>query len=222
MEPETAVPRVKICGITREKDAIAAVRAGADALGFVFHPPSPRYVSPKSAAAIVAGLPPFVTAVGVFVNVPRDQVEEAVAVSGIHLIQFHGAEQPDECTGFDRPVLKAFRFSEDTSLRTMLHYRVAGILVDSGVPGTWGGTGVPLDWRKLKERMDTAPDSLRSRFVLAGGLGPENVGKAIGLLKPYAVDVSSAVEESPGKKSEQRIKEFIHAVQIAGRTDYMA
>lgn len=222
MAHNNGTPRVKICGITREEDAAAAVDAGAHALGFVFYPPSSRYLTAEAAGSIIAGLPPFVNTVGVFVNLPREQVDEIAAVSGIDLIQLQGEEGPHECTGFSRPVIKVFRFSPESPLPDLVQYDVAGILIDTGVPGSWGGTGVPLDWHALREQLDRVPDSIRSRFILAGGLGAENVGEAIGLLRPYGVDVSSGVEEAPGKKSAKRIKEFIHAVQIAGRTEDVA
>lgn len=124
--------RVKICGITREQDARAAVNAGADALGFVFYPPSPRYIDPAAAGKIIAGLPPFVSAVGVFVNRDMEGVHEDASRSGIHLIQLHGTEAPEECTGHRLPVIKAFRFNPQESLPDLLSYPAAGYLVDTG------------------------------------------------------------------------------------------
>ncbi len=218
-----AVPvRVKICGITREQDARAAVDAGADALGFVFYPPSPRYIHPVAAGEIIAGLPPFVSAVGVFVNHEMQEIHRIAGESGIHVIQLHGDESPGECTGYGRPVIKGFRFDAEESLPDLLGYPVAGYLVDTGVPGRWGGTGVPLDWSLLRDYLQTGPDSIGRRLLLAGGLRSDNVGTAISMVKPYAVDVSSGVETEPGKKSEKMIKEFIYAVQIAGRKERTA
>ncbi|MFH1112529.1 MAG: phosphoribosylanthranilate isomerase [Pseudomonadota bacterium] len=211
--------RVKICGITRPEDARAAVAAGAEALGFVFYPPSPRYIDPSAAAEIIAGLPPFVSAVGVFVNHAMQEVREIADRSGIHVIQLHGDESPEECTGHCKPVIKGFRFNPEEFIPRVLTYPTAGCLVDTGISGQWGGTGVPLDWSLLRDRLQAGPDSVGRRLILAGGLTPDNVGTAISVVRPYAVDVSSGVETAPGKKSEKMIKEFIHAVHIAGRAE---
>jgi len=198
------------------------VNAGADALGFVFYPPSPRYIHPAAAGEIIAGLPPFVSAVGVFVNRDREDVHKDATQSGIHVIQLHGNETPEECMGYDRPVIKAFRFNPDAYLPDLLSYPAAGYLVDTGTAGQWGGTGVPLDWHQLRSHLERGGDSIRSRLILAGGLRPDNVARAVDLVRPYAVDVSSGVETAPGKKSEKMIKEFIHAVQVAGRAEHNA
>lgn len=208
--------RVKICGITRVEDAHAAARAGADALGFVFHPPSPRYVAPEKAAATIRTLPPFMVAVGVFVNLDKEEVEQIAARSGIHAIQLHGDEPPEECAGFSRPVIKAFRFSREEPFPNLSEYRVAGLLVDSGSPRSWGGTGITFDWANLNAYLEGSPEKIRRRLVVAGGLNAQNVGHAVRILKPYAVDVSTGVESEPGKKSEEKIKEFMHAVRKAG------
>jgi len=205
--------RVKICGITRAEDADVAVAAGAHALGFVFHPRSPRYVSPETAASIIATLPPFVTAVGVFVNLPRRQVEDIAARSGITALQLHGDEPPTECEGYSLPVIKGFRFRLQDFLSSLTAYSAHGFLVDTGVPGKWGGTGVPLDWGLLSQAMDSVHENIRNRLILAGGLNPENVGGAIRTVKPAAVDVSSGVEDAPGIKNHTKIKEFIDAAR---------
>jgi phosphoribosylanthranilate isomerase len=214
--------RVKICGITCAQDAEAAARAGADALGFVFHPPSSRYVGPEKAADIISALPPFILTVGVFVNLDKEEVERIAARSGIHVIQLHGSEPPQECQGFSRPVIKAFRVSPQEPFPNLLEYPVAGWLVDSGSPGNWGGTGIPFDWASLNGCLNGSPEMVRRRLVVAGGLTPENVVQAVRILKPYGVDVSSGVESEPGKKSEEKIKEFMHAVRKAGFTQDVA
>lgn len=207
------VIRVKICGITRREDARAAVRAGAHALGFVFHPSSPRSVTPQKAASIISILPPFVVAVGVFVNLPKLEMEVVAAKSGIHAIQLHGDESPEDCRACGRPVIKAFRFGANLSLPQFAAYPKAGLLVDTAAPGKQGGTGVPLDWERLSAHLNSTPGSVRERLILAGGLNPDNVSRAVSLVRPFAVDVSSGVETSPGKKSEKLIEEFIHAVR---------
>lgn len=205
--------RVKICGITRAEDAGAAVTAGAHALGFVFHPSSPRYVSPEAAAAIIATLPPFVAAVGVFVNLPKRLVEDIAARSGITALQLHGDETPAECQGYRLPVIKGFRFQEQGFFPMLSRYSASGFLVDAGVPGKWGGTGVPFDWDLLGRQMDAAQETLRNRLILAGGLSPDNVSAAIREVKPFAVDVSSGVEDEPGIKNHAKMKEFIDAAR---------
>jgi len=205
--------RVKICGLTCREDALAAVRAGAHALGFVFHPPSPRHVTPQTAASIISILPPFVMTVGLFVNRPRSEVEAVAVQSGIHAIQLQGDESPEECAAYDRPVIKAFRCADDMLPPELTAYRTSALLLDSSVKGKWGGTGLALDWERLSARLDSADGALRERLILAGGLNPGNVGRAVSLVRPAAVDVSSGVEESPGKKSEKLIKEFMHAVR---------
>jgi phosphoribosylanthranilate isomerase len=213
MDNMRPVVRVKICGITRMEDARKAVDLGAHALGFVFHPPSPRYIAPGRAGAIIRELPPFIWAVGVFVNVSRSIVEDTVARSGIGVIQFHGNETVEECRSYHKPIIKAFRFKGHESLRSAPDYPVSGILVDTGVSGQWGGTGVPLDWDLLKDHLDEKTSNLRQKLILAGGLDASNVAGAIRTISPFAVDVSSGVEQEPGIKDHQKLKEFLHAVR---------
>jgi len=213
VEIESTRIRVKVCGITNLKDALAAVAAGADALGFVFHEASPRYVTPWKVADIVEILPPFVAAVGIFVNRPRQQVEEIAERSGIHVIQLHGDESPEQCLDYRWPVVKAFRFGPEHRLPALEHYRVSGVLIDAVVPGKWGGGGVTLDWELLGQILKSLPSDFRSRLVLAGGLTAENVKQAVKLIRPFAVDVSTGVEESPGNKSARLVKEFIDALR---------
>jgi phosphoribosylanthranilate isomerase len=207
-----AKPRVKICGITRAEDAHAAVNAGAHALGFVFHPASPRYVTPERAASIIGGLPPFLTTVGVFVNRNKTEIEKIAATAGLHMIQLHGHESPDDCKGYSRPVIKALRVTADKPLPSLLDYPVAGLLVEAKAPGQWGGTGVPLDWERLKDDLEAEAPTVRSRLVLAGGLDPQNVALAASIVRPHAVDVSTGVEDEPGIKNHRKIKEFMNAL----------
>ncbi len=205
--------RIKICGITSEKDAFAAVDAGADALGFVFFNQSSRYVAPETAAGIIKRLPPFVSAVGVFVNPPRPEVEEIVSKTGIGIIQLHGTESVAEASGYSLPVVKAFRFNAENPLPVISDWPTTAVLVDTGVPNQWGGTGIALDWRELRRQLLQQPPSAARKLILAGGLTPSNVAEAIETIQPAAVDVSSGVEASPGKKDSDKIKEFIYAAR---------
>lgn len=193
--------RVKICGLRDEASARAAVEAGADALGFVFAP-SPRYIEPEAARAIIAGLPPFVCTVGVFVNAPAETVRAVAARCRLQALQFHGDEPPDYCASFDRPVIKALRFRGPEDLAGIQHYNVQAVLVDAFVPGRSGGTGHALDWEKLRDLHWRRP------LILAGGLTPQNVAAAIAAVRPWAVDVSSGVETG-GAKDHDQIRAFI-------------
>jgi len=205
--------RVKICGITRFEDAQVAVSSGAHALGFVFHPASPRYISPEMAAAIISTLPPFTMAVGVFVNLPAQEVERIADRCGLHAVQLHGAESPEECAAHKRPVIKAFRFDPAKGSLGLSRYGVSAVLVDTGVEGAWGGTGVPADWELLNQFLEAESEAVRRQLVLAGGLAPYNVREAISLVKPFAVDVSTGVEVEPGIKDHKKIKEFMNATR---------
>jgi phosphoribosylanthranilate isomerase len=202
--------RIKICGITRVEDALAACAAGADALGFVFHPPSPRNVAPNNAREIVAALPPFVCAVGLFVDREADAIERILENVPLDMLQFHGDEAPELCARFGRPYLKAVRMRPEVDL---LEYArrfgdARGLLLDAFVSGTHGGTGTRFDWRLV-------PANLPMPIVLSGGLTPENVGEAVQALRPWAVDVSSGVEAHKGIKDAQRMRDFIAGVRRA-------
>jgi phosphoribosylanthranilate isomerase len=201
--------RVKICGITRESDAQAAVECGADAIGLVFYPPSPRFVSLEQASAIAAALPPFVTTVGLFVNADAQTIAEAVACAGLDLIQFHGNECPDYCAQHGRPWIRALRMKEDLDLLQSAEAFSAGrgLLLDAYRAGIPGGTGQTFDWARI-------PDELAGRIVLAGGLDADNVGDAVRRVRPYAVDVSGGVESAPGIKDPRKIARFVEAVRI--------
>ncbi|BAO44214.1 phosphoribosylanthranilate isomerase [Thiolapillus brandeum] len=201
--------RVKICGITREQDALAAVRAGADALGFVFYPPSPRHVEVAQARQIIRSLPPFVTTVALFVNADRGSIAEVVQETGIDLIQFHGHECPDYCAEHGRPWIKAIRMQDGLDPdKAMADYAGAqALLLDAYRPGVPGGTGETFDWRRI-------PEHLAGRIILAGGLTPDNIAHAVRQVKPYAVDVSGGVEAEKGIKDADAIQRFMRGVQL--------
>ena len=199
--------RTKICGITREQDALAAAAHGADAIGLVFHPGSPRHVSLETAHTVVKHLPPFVSRVGLFVNAAADEIETVVASGAIDLLQFHGEEPPEACNRYGLPYIKAITMREDVDLAQMVstYPDAAGLLVDTYVPGLDGGSGQVFDWSRL-------PVDLDKPLILAGGLTPENVGDAVRRVRPYAVDVSSGVESSKGIKDAALIAAFINEV----------
>jgi phosphoribosylanthranilate isomerase len=200
--------KVKICGITRAPDALAAVESGADVLGFMFHAASPRCVSLSVAAEIIRQLPPFVVKVGVFVNAAEDLVMRAIGECGLNLLQFHGDEAPEYCLQFGVMSMKAFRIRDAESLKRLPEYRTDAWLLDAYVPDQPGGTGTTFNW-------DLAVEAVRlgRPVFLAGGLTPENVGEAVRRVQPYAVDVSSGVETAPGKKDAGRIRRFIAAAR---------
>lgn len=202
--------RVKICGITRLDDALAAAAAGADAIGFVFYAGSSRAVSPATAQAISAALPAFVSTVGLFVDAEPDFVRSVLAEVPLDLLQFHGAETPVYCDQFARPYCKALRMQDDLDVAAVAQQfnRARGILLDTYRAGVAGGTGETFDWQRV-------PQSLRNKIILAGGLSPENVAAAIQQVRPYAVDVSGGVESGPGLKDAEKIEAFIAAVRRA-------
>jgi phosphoribosylanthranilate isomerase len=195
--------RVKICGITCREDALMAVEAGADALGFVFYEESPRFVNPQKAAAIIRELPPFVHTVGLFVNEEADQVNWSADFCGLDLVQLHGEEDPEFCLGVNRRVIKAFRIKDSTSLAGIKRYHVAGYLLDAWSPLAHGGTGLTFEWDLAKST------GIADRLILAGGLTPENVAEAVRTVIPYAVDCSSGVESTPGRKDPDKVREFV-------------
>jgi phosphoribosylanthranilate isomerase len=202
----SAPVRVKICGLTRLEDALAAVRLGADALGFNFWPGSRRFIAPAAAREIVRRLPPLVTAVGVFVDPSREEVLRAVEISGVVVAQLHGDEPPAFCAALPLPVLKAIRVRDTASLEALGAYQVAGFLLDSASPG-YGGSGATFDWSLAAAAAAARP------VILAGGLGPANVAAAVRAVRPFAVDVASGVESAPGVKDEQLMRRFIEAAK---------
>jgi phosphoribosylanthranilate isomerase len=200
--------KVKICGITRLADAIAAAEAGADALGFVFYEQSPRCVSVEAAAAIIRALPPFVLKAGVFVNAPEDAVLRAIRQCQLNLLQFHGDEPPEYCRQFGLLSIKAFRIRDAASLQLLPHYPTDAWLLDAYHPAQPGGTGEQFNWD-----LALAARAWGRPIFLAGGLTPENVAQAVRRARPYAVDVSSGVEAAPGRKDHAKIKAFIQAAK---------
>ncbi|MGD8514977.1 MAG: phosphoribosylanthranilate isomerase [Granulosicoccaceae bacterium] len=202
--------RIKICGITRPEDGLAAAMAGADAIGLVFYPKSPRAVTIEQARAICAVLPPFVTTVALFVDAEHFAVQDVLSAVPLDLLQFHGAETPAECGAFDRPFIKAVRMREDVDLaQTASDYAAGqGLLLDAWSSTGAGGTGEVFDWARV-------PRDLDSPIILAGGLHPANVAAAVRATRPYAVDVSSGVEVSKGIKNADKITAFIQAVRQA-------
>jgi phosphoribosylanthranilate isomerase len=202
--------RVKICGITRVEDALAAAAAGADAIGLVFDERSPRCVSLAQAEAVARALPPFVTVVGLFVDAARGRVDEVLSRVPLDLLQFHGTETPEQCRLHRRAYIKAIAMKPDVDLIAMQarYAEAAGLVLDSYSPAAAGGTGQAFDWARV-------PRDLKKPVILAGGLTPANVAAAISAVHPYAVDVSSGVELSKGIKDTKKISAFIEAVRLA-------
>jgi len=196
--------KVKICGITSLEDALAAVEAGADALGFVFYHRSPRHILPEQARDIIRRLPPFVQTVGLFVDEVLPVVNETADRCGLDIIQLHGDEDPGYCSAVGRRVVKAFRVKDIGSIDHLERYHVAGCLLDAWSPAAHGGTGRTFNW-------DIAAEAVRrgQRIILAGGLTPDNVAEAVKSVGPYAVDVSSGVECAPGRKDIDKVRMFI-------------
>jgi phosphoribosylanthranilate isomerase len=212
--------RIKICGITREQDLQAAVEAGADALGFVFYPTSPRYVTPQRYAELARRLPPFVSAVALFVNASVDEVRAVLQAAPIALLQFHGDETHEQCAAIaaavQRPFVRAYRVKPDTTAADLLEseaqYRAAspwfsGLLLDTWVDA-YGGAGKVFDWSLI-------PKELAPRVVLSGGLSVHNVTGAVAQVRPFAVDISSGVEAAKGIKDARLIVAFVDAVRAA-------
>lgn len=199
--------RIKICGITSLEVALAATEAGTDALGFVFAPSS-RRIQPVMAKEIISQLPPYVNAVGVFVNEKPEVVCQIAEYCGLHLIQLHGEETPEYCKDLNRPVVKAIRVAAPEHLLPMADYRVQGFLLDSLVAGQQGGTGKSFPWNLAREAAQYG------KIILAGGLNPDNVVTAINCALPYGVDVSSGVETG-GTKDLAKICDFIKRVRTA-------
>ncbi|MCK4622465.1 MAG: phosphoribosylanthranilate isomerase [Desulfuromonadales bacterium] len=201
--------RVKICGITNLEDALQAVEAGADALGFVFYHRSPRFVTPREVQKIIAELPPFVTTVGLFVNEPLLRIRRTMAAARLDVVQLHGDESPEDCLIEPLRVIKALRIKNAASLEGAARYQVSALLLDAWSDEHYGGTGLSFDWQLVRRLTGKRP------LILAGGLTPENVVDAVRQIKPYAVDVSSGVEAAPGKKDHQKVAEFICRVRNA-------
>jgi phosphoribosylanthranilate isomerase len=200
--------RIKICGITRDEDVDAAVAAGADAIGLVFYPQSPRAVSIEQARRLAARIPPFVTVVGLFVDATSEEVDAVLDCVPLGLLQFHGEEPPEFCSQFCRPWIKALRMHPDISLKESCerYADAQGVLLDAWKEGVPGGTGDTFDWTRVTQ-------DLPLPVILAGGLNSDNVAGAIAQVRPAAVDVSGGVESAPGIKDAGRIQEFITAAR---------
>ncbi|MFY9609960.1 MAG: phosphoribosylanthranilate isomerase [Blastocatellia bacterium] len=202
--------KVKICGIRSLEEAEAAVEAGADALGFNFWPRSPRYITTESAREIIAKLPPLVANIGVFVNQTQHAIEAITTDLRLAAVQLHGDESPEFCAGIAGPkIIKAIRVSEAFEPTSIMRYPVSMILLDTGLSGSYGGTGKRFDWSVAVECACLA------RIMLAGGLTAENVGEAIAMVQPAAIDVCSGVEAEPGRKDTAKLRDFMLAVTKA-------
>ncbi len=201
--------KVKICGITNCEDASLAVESGADILGFVLAP-SPRQVSPEKVRSIIDTLPPFVVTVGVFVDEEEKTIKDIADFCRLSQVQLHGNESPDFCQRFRPKAIKAFRLQDDTSLFSLSGYQghVQAVLLDTFQKGIAGGTGRTFPWS-----LAVKAKTLNLPVILAGGLNPMNVGRAVQMVKPYAVDVSSGIEERPGKKDPLLMKRFLEAIK---------
>ncbi|OGP70354.1 MAG: N-(5'-phosphoribosyl)anthranilate isomerase [Deltaproteobacteria bacterium RBG_13_58_19] len=200
---------IKICGITNLEDALLAAELGADALGFIFYPPSPRSIEPDAARDIIAKLPPFVSTVGVFVDEDAALIKELAASVGLDWLQLHGKETPEYCRTLGRRVIKSFRIRDENSLASLAAYRgaVQAMLLDTYKKGLVGGTGETFDWDLARRARQYGP------IILAGGLTPENVAQAIAIAQPQAVDVASGVEAAPGKKDPEKLRAFFAAMK---------
>ncbi len=216
--------RVKICGITNLADAMAAVEAGADALGFIFVEGTPRLVSPTQVRPIVRALPPFVTPVGVFWDHPSGHVKAVAEACGLRALQFHGEESPEDLAGYDLPVIKTVKLPPATTIEGLPQFRVGhsaqilrysavttAVLLDTAARWSEGEARTPIEW-KLAGLVGGGPGR-RVRLILSGGLTPDNVARAIEIVQPYAVDVNSGVEAVPGRKDHDKVRRFVAAAK---------
>lgn len=199
--------RVKICGITTIEDALFCIAEGVCALGFNFYLKSPRYIDPLKANEIIRQLPPFVSAVGLFVNEDINSVENIIKLSGIDTVQFHGDETADYCRHFKGiRIIKAFRIKKKDDMKIIFGYDVNGYLLDSYHPRLYGGTGLAFSWDILKSL------SNKDRIIVAGGIKPDNVANLLQNVTPYGIDICSGVEKKPGLKDKTKIKEMMKIV----------
>ena len=220
--------RIKICGITNAADARLSVEAGADALGFIFVEGTPRFIEPAAAAAIIARLPPFVTPVGVFWDHAEGHVKAVAEQCRLGALQFHGQEPPEALSSYRLPVIKTIKLPPASTIEGMPEYRIsehvdvlyygkvaAAVLLDAAVPWSEGEAREPIEWRQAATIAAVYQDKPRPKVILSGGLTPENVARAIGIVKPYAVDVNSGVEARPGTKDPDKVRRFVAAARSA-------
>lgn len=220
--------RVKICGITNAADARVAVEAGADALGFIFVEGTPRFIEPAAAAAIIAWLPPFVTPVGIFWDHAEGHVKAVAEQCRLGALQFHGDEAPEALAEHRLPVIKTIKLPPASTIEGMPEYRVsesfevlkyskvaAAVLLDTTARWSEGEAREPIEWRQAAAIAATYRHKPRPQVILSGGLTPENVARAIGIVKPYAVDVNSGVEAHPGAKDPDKVRRFVAAARSA-------
>lgn len=216
--------RVKICGITNLEDALAAAEAGADALGFIFVEGTPRFVTPAQVAPIIRRLPPFVTPVGVFWDHPAGHVKAVAEACGLRALQFHGDETPEDLAGHELPIIKTLKLPPASTIEGLPEYKVGGVvqwlryrtvaaavLVDTQARWSEGEAREPIEWRLAATLPQRAVP-----LILSGGLTPDNVGRAIAIVRPYAVDVNSGVEARPGKKDADKVRRFVTEARRAG------
>jgi phosphoribosylanthranilate isomerase len=215
--------RVKICGITNLEDARMAVHAGADALGFIFVEKTPRFVTPEQVASIVRWLPPFVTTVGVFWDHPTGHVKAIIEACRLRAIQLHGDEKPEDWADLSVPVIKTVKMSPATTIEGLPEYKLgerinalwwrkvaSAILFDTDARWSEGGeTREPIEWRGIRMMGAMAPEAARVAVILSGGLTPDNVARAVDIVRPHAVDVNSGVEARPGKKDPEKVRRFV-------------
>ncbi len=204
---------VKICGITGLADAECAVEAGADALGFIFYPKSPRFLDLEKARHLFRNLPRGTRKVGVFVNEPRDTLERYLEDLQLDYVQLHGDESPKYCSTVKAEIIKGLRVKDMGDLSGVGGYRVSYFLLDTFSEKEFGGTGKVFDWRIALEAKEVLP----AQIILSGGLNPENVSEAVRTVRPFGVDVSSGVEKSPGRKDHDKVREFIRRAREAER-----
>lgn len=202
--------KVKICGLTNLEDALIACELGADALGFIFYEKSPRYISPAAAREIMRQLPPFISKVGVVVNLAHAQLQEISKSLPLNMLQLHGDESPAYCAKVPLPYLKVFRVANTFRIQEMGEYAAKGFLLDTFSPDNYGGTGEAFDWTIAKKAAET------HKVILSGGLTPRNVLRALDVVKPYAVDCCSGVEAKPGKKDPTKLAAFFNEVRKYG------
>ncbi len=202
--------RIKICGITRLEDALLAASLGAYALGFIFYKKSPRYIRPERAQGIIAELPPFVSTVGVFVNEEIKAIRQIYDFCRLNLVQLHGSESPEFCLKLGLPCIKAIRIKDETQLSDLSLYqgKVKGLLLDTYKKGLPGGTGRTFNWNLAVEAQ-----KIGIPIILAGGLSPDNIEMAIKTVSPYAIDVNSGIEKSPGVKDREKMQQVFEIWQ---------